>query len=378
MAHSRTVADIDTRRTTGGPRYDVRFRDPDGRQRKKSFRTKKEAERFAATCEADRWRGQWVDPAAGKVILADYASTWLRDRPRPLRSRTQELYEGLLRLHVLPVLGGRELARLAPADIRSWHSGLVRSTAPGSVVPAKAYRLLRAIMSTAVEDEQLARNPCLVRGAGIEKAAERPIATPSQVRELAELVDARFRVLVLLAGFMGLRLGELLGLQRRDLVLSEHLLIVERQLQELKNASFLLTTPKTEAGRRSLAIPSPLVPELQSHLDTYTGIGDDAFVFVGEKGGPVRRAHWNMKWRAAVSSSSLPSTFRFHDLRHTANTLAATTPGISTKDLMYRLGHASSRAALLYQHATSRQDALIADRIGQLARPSDREHPGSS
>ena len=99
------MAAIDTRQTATGPRYDVRFRDPAGHQHKKAFRTKKEAERFAVTVEADRWKGQWVDPAAGKTTLAAFASTWLQTRPKPLRPRTRELYDGQLRLHVLPVLG---------------------------------------------------------------------------------------------------------------------------------------------------------------------------------------------------------------------------------------------------------------------------------
>src|SRR3954453_10629492 len=150
MAHSESaMAAIDTRQTVNGPRYDVRFRDPAGHQRKKAFRTKKEAERFAASVEADKWKGHWVDPAAGKTTLAAFASTWVQTRPKPLRPRTQELYEGLLRLHVLPVLGGFQLSRIGPVDVRTWHAGLVRSSGPSSIVPAKAYRLLRAILATA-------------------------------------------------------------------------------------------------------------------------------------------------------------------------------------------------------------------------------------
>jgi len=257
MAHSPAVGDIDVRRTASGPRYDVRYRDPAGRQRKQSFRTKKEAERFAATTAADRWRGQWIDPDAGKVTLTEYAHAWLGTRPKPLRPRTLELYRDLLRLHVLPTLGAHELARLSPADIRAWHARLARTMPAGSLVPAKAYRLLRAILATAVTDEQLLRNPCHIRGAGAESSAERPVATPAQIWEAADLVPERFRALVLLAGFMGLRLGELLGLQRRDLLLDDQLLVVERQLQELDDASLVFTAPKTAAGRRTLTIPGP-------------------------------------------------------------------------------------------------------------------------
>src|SRR4051794_20540094 len=148
MAHLLVPCPTSTlvRRRTA--RATTRFRDPQGRQRKKTFRTKKEAEHFAATVQTDRWAGRWVDPASGKATLAEYAQLWLETRPRPLRPRTAELYEGLLRLHILPDLGQRQLARISPADVRTWHATLVRSCGPSSVVPAKRYRLLRAILAT--------------------------------------------------------------------------------------------------------------------------------------------------------------------------------------------------------------------------------------
>src|SRR3954452_23960846 len=100
---------------------------------------------------------------------------------------------------ILPDLGQRQLARISPADVRTWHAALVRSCGPSSIVPAKAYRLLRAMLATAVDDELLARNPCALKRAGLERATERPIASPSQVWEIAEAVDDRYRCLVLLA-----------------------------------------------------------------------------------------------------------------------------------------------------------------------------------
>jgi integrase len=359
------MAAIDVRATVNGPRYDVRFRDPSSRQRKKSFRTKKEAERFAVTVEADKWKGQWVDPAAGRITLAEYATSWISSRQ--LRPRTRELYASQLRLHILPGLGDHQLARITPGEIRSWHARLVRAGGPGSLVPAKCYRLLRAILATATDDELLARNPCLLKGAGAERTTERPIASPAQVWELVDGVDDRFRALVLIAGFLGLRLGEILGLQRRDLDLRMGTITVERQLQELEDSSFVLATPKSDAGRRTLQLPPPLVVELDHHLRSWVGPETDALLFTGVKGGPLRRNVWYGCWNAALEGSSLPTGFHFHDLRHTANTLAAATPGVSTKDLMHRMGHSSGRAALLYQHATSRQDALIASAIGAVA-----------
>jgi integrase len=360
------MGDIDVRQTAAGLRYDVRYRDPTGRQRKKSFRTKKEAERFASTATAAMWSGQWLDPSAGRVALAEYAATWMASRQ--LRPRTRELYASQLRLHILPPLGAIPVGRINPSDVRSWHAALERRQPDGSLLPAKCYRLLRAILATAVEDELIARNPCQVKGAGVERTSERPIASPDQVWELSDAIDERYRPLVLIAGFAGLRLGEALGLQRRDLDIENGTLTVERQLQELEDGSFVFTVPKTQAGRRTLHVPRPLTDELAGHLHSWVGPGREALLFTGVKGAPLRRNVWYGIWHQAVRSSSLPSEFHFHDLRHTANTIAATTPGVSTKDLMYRLGHSSGRAALLYQHATLRKDAVIAGAIGEAVR----------
>jgi integrase len=265
------------------------------------------------------------------------------------------------------VLGAHQLSRISPADVRAWHPGLVRSCGSSSIVPAKCYRLLRAILTTAVDDELIARNPCVLKRAGVERASERPVASAAQVWELSEAVDERYRSFVLLAGFAGLRLGELLGLQRRDLALSRAIVTVERQMQELSDSSFVIGPPKTDAGARTLTLPPLLVDELALHIGGFVEDDQEALIFTGVKGGPLRRHVWNTCWREAVIHSSLPNEFRFHDLRHTANTLAAATPGISTKDLMHRMGHASDRAALLYQHATSRQDAAIASAIDAIA-----------
>jgi integrase len=100
-------------------------------------------------------------------------------------------------------------------------------------------------------------------------------------------------------------------------------------------------------------LPRPVIELLQAHLDAYVGDEPDAFVFTGAAGRPLRRSNFNkaVDWREACAAIGLPN-LHFHDLRHTGNTLAAATPGTSTRDLMDRMGHDSMRAALIYQHAT--------------------------
>ena len=214
------------------------------------------------------------------------------------------------------------------------------------------------------------RSPCIVKGAGVEKAAERPVISIDQANTLAEVVDPRYRAMVVLATWAGLRFGELAGLQRADINLKERTVRVSRQLQELKSGELVLGPPKTEAGRRTIVLPPHTIDSIVQHLDQWVGPEEDAFVFLGTDSGPLRRSNFNRRvWQPACSACSLQG-FRFHDLRHTGNTLAAST-GASTKELMSRMGHASPRAALIYQHATLERDRALADALSELAKSSE-------
>ncbi len=341
-----------------------------------SHARKGDAERAYATAIADQNRGLWVDPRQGRLTLAAFAPTWLAARltPRgePLRPRVRELYESELRLHILPKLGRLELGRINTATVRSWHAGLL-ANGPGPSTVAKCYRLLRAILGTAVEDGLIAVNPCTIKGAGVEHAAERPVITPAQAWALADAVAPRFRALVLLAAFGGLRLGELLGLTRSSLDLLHSTVTVRVQRQQLKHGEWVTGPPKTEAGLRTFVLPAELVPVLVTHLDAWAAPEPDGLVFIGAKGGPLRPHVWQTQWDKARRAVGLDG-LHFHDLRHVAGTLAAST-GLGTKELMHRLGHASPRAALLYQHATVERDTAIAKAMSELIRQAREAIP---
>jgi len=158
-------------------------------------------------------RGKWIDPAGGRVVLRTYAERRMADRP-DLSNRTREKYAGLLKVHILPAFGHREMGLIEPVAVRgSWAK--LAQTHPSPA--ANAYRLLNTIYRTAVADGQVTRSPCQVRGGGAEHAAERPVATVAQVGALADAMPDRLRAAVLLAAWCGLRRGEILALRRREL-----------------------------------------------------------------------------------------------------------------------------------------------------------------
>jgi len=329
----------------------------------RTFRTERDAQAFLATARADLERGTWINPDAGKVPLADYARRWLDERPQ-LRPRTRELYEAQLRRHILPTFGLLALRDLRRPAIRTWYAGLLSGPRPGASTAAKCYRLLRSILATAVEDELIPKNPVAIKGAGVEHPKERPIASIEQVYALADAIEPRYRALVLTATFTGLRLGELRALTRRRLDLLHAIVHVTEQIQELKDGTLVVGPPKTAAGVRRVAIPQALIPELEAHLARWAAPGPDGLVFCGTRDQPMRRASLYTAWRRAVRAADVEG-LRFHDLRHTGNTLAAAT-GASIRELMTRMGHASPRAALIYQHATDERDRAIAEALSQL------------
>ncbi len=126
--------------------------------------------------------------------------------------------------------------------------------------------LLHAIFATAVEDGLVPRNPCVLKGASAERPAERPVATIEQVFELADAIEPNLRAMVLLATFCGLRLGELRALRRRHLDLLHRTVKVVEQYQELADGTLVLGPPKTDAGVRTVAVPSVIIPDLEAHL----------------------------------------------------------------------------------------------------------------
>src|SRR5215467_2821464 len=138
----------------------------------------------------------------------------------------------------------------------------------GPVTVAKAYRLLHAIFTTAVEDDRLVRrNPCRIEGAGKEDSPEREVASLPLVFAIADTLPVRYRAIVLLATFAGLRWGELAGLRRENIDLAAREIRIVETTAELDKGGLLPETPKSRAGRRTVAVPDELVPELRWHLE---------------------------------------------------------------------------------------------------------------
>ena len=165
-----------------------------------------------------------------------------------------------------------------PIEVRLWFSELTKRGKPSPATCSKLYRLLRTILNTAVEDELIPKNACNIKGAGNELSAERPVATIEQVDASAEGVEERYRVLVYLATYTTLRFGELFGLRRKDVDLGSGRVEVTQQEGHLAGGLLVFGPPKSAAGRRTVAIPNFLLPDVAAHLERFVGPGPDQFV----------------------------------------------------------------------------------------------------
>ena len=307
-------------------------------------------------------RGTWVDTHLAGASLAEFGKRWIDERSG-LSERTRALYKTLMRLHIEPPLGKYQLRQVDAGTVRTWRQGLLDGGLGPSTV-AKSYRLLRSMFATAVDDGIVARNPCRIRGAAIEKPAERPVLTLEEVGRLAEAIEPRYRLLVLLAVFGSLRWGELLGLRKSDFDLDAATVQVSRAVSEI-GSKLSIKEPKTAAGVRRVSLPASLVPAIREHFDTFAEGGPAGRVFVGPQGATPLRANFSRVWKRALAGAGL-SGYRVHDLRHTGNHLASMT-GASTRELMGRMGHANLHAALVYQHRTADRDRAIAEGMDALA-----------
>lgn len=366
------MASIEKTTTKAGQvRYRVRWR-LDGRTVEKWTPTLAAARALKTQAENDALIGVSLDPRAGARTLNDYFTGWIEARlvkGRPLTPATSVGYRRLWRRNVEATLGRHQLRAIRPETVRAWHAEVTGRA--GADQAAKSYRLLRAVLATAEADQLVRANPCRVRGGGQENHQERPMVPTSLVIELADAIEPRYRALVLLAGFAGLRTGESLGLRRSDVDLLHAEVRIERQAQEITGAGRVEVAPKSDAGRRTVALPGVVVRALDDHLATFTGPDADAPVFLGPENSPLRRATFSAAWRAAVRVTGAPAGLRPHDLRHHAATLTARMPGVTTKELMARIGHASPRAALIYQHATRERDHAIAAYLDGLVAASE-------
>lgn len=321
------------------------------------------------------------DDAADAYTLREWSRTWLDLlEARGRKPATIATYRSVLNSHVLPALGEVPLRSLTPADVDRFMASLRSLPAaryPGATVNGVSVNVgtcLRSCLNAAVRAGHLDVSP--FRTPLPAPPRVRPgdpaddVATPEEVYALADAMPPRLALAVHLGAWCSLRLGEVLGLQRGDFAdvddAGRATLHVRRQLNS-KTSPPSLTPPKSDAGRRSIAVPAFMLPKLAAHLDTFTGPGVGAPVFPSPRGGPLSQSAFDRHWTRARATVGRPS-FRFHDLRHSGLTLYGQA-GATVAELLARGGHRDVTVALHYQHASVERDRTLTARLSAALAP---------
>jgi len=349
----------------GPGRWRARYRDPDGRERSKTFARRADADRFLALTEADKAQGSWIDPTAGRMPFGAYARGCQQAQVH--RGTTADQVESNLRNHILPTFEARSLASVRPSDVQAWVKSRAEVLAPTTV--EVVYRYLAAIFAAAVRDRLIARSPCVGIKLPRPAPAELRPSSTAEVLALADAVPARYRALVLLTAGTGLRQGEAFGV-----VLPEH---------RPRRGTAAGGPPGRAAGRqparlratedrcqlRTIPLPGGVVAVLVEHLDDYPPCRVPReraeAVFTTPAGELLRRNRFGDVWRSAVRRVGVRPDLTFHGLRHYASLLIR--HGESVKVVQRRLGHKTAQETLdTYGH-------LWPDSDGQTREAVDSE-----
>lgn len=342
-----------------GGSWRARYYGPDGRERSKSFKRKSDAERWLAQQQSEMIKGDWIDPARGRVMFGEYVHGWLETRANA-KPKTRYQQESLLRLHILPTWRKVQLDRITYEGLTRWVAQLATEGIGWSSVRQSAH-VMSAALEHAVRTGCIRANPA--HGLQLPRAGRRDhvFLTHAQLTNLAASSPGRLLILVL--GYTGLRWGEATALRVCDIDLDRRRIDVRRAFSDV-GGQLVLGTPKSHRSR-TVPLPRFLSRELADWLRDKK---PDDLVFTTETGTPLRLSNWRLRvFAPACRHARISDRFRIHDLRHTAAALMIQA-GYPPKMLQEILGHASITTTLdLYGHLYPGDMDKYADRLDDAA-----------
>jgi integrase len=349
------VAHVEKR---GDGKYRVRYRDPSGRERSRTYATRRLANLFRAEVAIDTDQGAWVDPDRGRVPVSEWSKRWLATVVH-LKPRTRAGYESILTAHVLPKLGKVPIARLDTVAVRGFVSDLA-AQGLGAGTVRNTYNVLRSICSTAVDAGAIKVSPC--RGVKLPrpKRDEMLFLDAEQVDRLDQVLGEPAGTLVVFAAYTGLRAGEIGALRVGRCDLLRGTVDVVESYAEVHGALVLGATKTYE--RRTVRMPRFLCDRLGEHFARRGQTKPTDLVFTDTAGEPLRHSNFYRRtFKPGVLAAGLPAGLRFHDLRHTCAALLIA-QGAHPKAMMERLGQSSITVTLdRYGHLFPSLDERLVD-----------------
>lgn len=325
--------------------YTVDWRDANGKRRRETFATKKDADTFERQKLQERDAG--VLPHLGGDTLAEFLPEWERTHLPTLRENTVVGYRGAIRKHIKPHLGDVKLKNLDQRTIQDWTNTLKAKGLSARTVEYN-FTVLGTILRLANEYglcKPIHRHGRAQAGVRLPKKIRQEVKPPTleQVLHLSEVIDARYRALILVAGFCGLRQSECFGLHPSAIDFGGHRIHIRRTVEHSTGA----VIDMTKNGKPRAATMTKLVEDaLRSHIAEYPCA---EFVFHTD-GKHLDSSHFHRDaWKPAKISAGLPD-LHFHHLRHAAASIMAK-GGWTANKVQQELGHATPGFTLqLYTH----------------------------
>lgn len=332
------MASIEKRDRDGKVTWLARWRDDNGRQRKRSFPRRIDAQRFVSQIEVDLQRGQYIDPFDRTTVL-EYANRWASTRIH--RPTTARRVASLITTHIGGTdLGARRLAMVSPSEVQAWASDRAQVLAPTTL--RNLVSLLRSVYASAVLDRLVASSP-VVRLSLPATHRQRVVPlTIAQVVDLAAAMPRRNQAMVITQAGLGLRIGELLSLRLEDVDFMRRSVRIEWQLAPGQKVR---TEPKTRRSIRSVPLPQVVAESLSAHIVEYPP-GPDGTLFTTRFGTPYRHDYYGTRiFAEAVARAGLSPSTTSHDLRHHYASVLLQ-QGESVVAVAERLGHHNASLVL--------------------------------
>jgi len=347
--------------TPGSVTYRVRWW-ADSKQRSKTFDRHDEARRFKAVLEGDFANGTYYDPKAGAKTVSEFATEWF-STVLDLRPTSKEQLRSSVWFHVLPEFGGLPLSAVTHSHIQVWTLDMSKRMSASTC--RKNVFALRRIMAAALRQGLIKSNPADGVSLPSPSTAEQRFLTKDEVARLASVIRPRYRAMVLVAAFGGLRFGELCALRRESVDVARNTVRITHTLVDVNN-TVSFGPPKTKSSVRTVTIPSSIMAELVKHMDTFVGQEPGSLLFTFNTGGPIRRAWFRTRaWLPATKKAGLEGV-RFHDLRHTFVSLWVQL-GRNAKEVSKVAGHSSVAFTLdRYGHLYDTPEDDLGDRLDLL------------
>ncbi|MDQ2708417.1 MAG: site-specific integrase [Actinomycetota bacterium] len=345
---------VKTDRHGRGSRYRVRYLDPEGRERNKSFgdRQKKAAEDFLIKVEGDKRQGTYIDPDAGRLTFGEYVKTWLASQTFDVSTRNSVTWR--LNAQILPFFERRQLGAIRPTDVRSWIRGMQERNSATSY-QAGCFAHLSSIMSAAVDDKLIRENPCHARTVVRPRPVPPKIVPWSRARIAAMrlAMPERHKLAIVLGAGCGLRQGEFFGVSPDDFDREAGVLRVVRQVRVVDGKQ-VFSLPKRNKTRE-VPVAQSVLRLLDEHMERFepaavtlpwripTGAPTTVRLLITDaQGKPLWRNRFNDRsWNPARTAAGLKNPTRMdgtHALRHHFASVLLDA-GESIKALSEYLGH---------------------------------------